>query len=160
MNLKQFKLTNDDEIICDVIDMSRIEEGEIVVRNVLKIISADDFENNVRYFSFRPLMSFQDDIDQLTVLNIGHIITETLPSKKLISHYTGAMTEIEKHVQLKGELNLDELMVEGSDMDDEEIAEYIQSKMDEYREENKRKTYEVDSASPNIIHFNPSNTKH
>ena len=160
MNLKQFKLTNDDEIICDVIDMSRIEEGEIVVRNVLKIISADDFENNVRYFSFRPLMSFQDDVDQLTVLNIGHIITETLPSKKLIRHYTGAMDEIEKHVQLKGELNLDELMVEGSDMDDEEIADYIQSKMDEYREENKKKMYEVDSASPNIIHFNPSTTKH
>ena len=160
MNLKQFKLTNDDEIICDVIDMSRIEEGEIVVRNVLKIISADDFENNVRYFSFRPLMSFQDDIDQLTVLNIGHIITETLPSKKLVRHYSGAMNEIEKHVKLKGELNLDELMVEGSDMDEEDLADYLQAKIDELKEENKKKTFEVDSASPNIIHFNPSKTKH
>ena len=78
MNLRQFKLVNNDELICELVQYSD-DESEILVRKVLKIIAADDFENNVRYYSFKPWISFQDEIDELSVIQSMHVLTEVVP---------------------------------------------------------------------------------
>ena len=78
MNLKQFKMTNNDEIICEVVeDANTQEDGAIIVRKALRILTSEDYENNIRYYSFKPLISFQDAFDELVVMNVGHIILET-----------------------------------------------------------------------------------
>ena len=46
MNLKHLKLTNGDEIVCEVLD-SNEEMAEAVIRNAMRIVAIDDFENNV-----------------------------------------------------------------------------------------------------------------
>ena len=101
MNLKQFKLTNNDEIICEVVDREDASDDDdgIVVRKALRIITSEDFESSIRYYSFKPLVSFQDNIDELVVMNVGHIICETLPSKTLVIHYAKAIKEVEENYE-------------------------------------------------------------
>ena len=155
MNLKQFKLTNDDEIICEVVDhKDNNEEHAIVIRKALKINSAEDFENNIRYYSFRPWVSFQDDPSELSVLNVGHIIGESLPSNTLVLHYAAAVREVEIAKKNKKEFNLDEVFNEISDMDEDAVEEFLERKLGEITT-NKESQFMADSAQPNIIHFKP-----
>lgn len=153
MNLKQFKLTNGDEIICEVIE-DAANEGSLVIRKALKINSAEDYENNVRYYSFRPLVSFQDNFDELVIVNVGHIITESLPSKTLVMHYSGAVKEVERSQEGKGEFNLDEIIADIQDMTEEEVKEYIKYQLREQQE------FVDDSGTSNVIQFNPKSTLH
>lgn len=161
MNLKQFKLTNNDEIICEVVDhtdSNEDEDGSIVIRKALKIITSEDFESSIRYYSFKPLLSFQDKIDDLVVMNVGHIICESLPSNTLVVHYAKAIREVEKSESNKADLNLDEWMDEIEGLDEEELGYWVQDKLKEIEEEKDRKENGdmMDSDTPgNIISFKP-----
>lgn len=155
MNLKQFKLTNNDEIICEVVEDA---DDSIVVRKALKINSAEDFENNVRYYSFRPWVSFQDDPAELSVLNVGHIIGESLPSQTLVVHYAAAVREVELARKDKRQLNLDDIVDQMSEMDEDELEDFIEEKLRDdafKRNEDVKTRFTSDSAEPNIIHFKP-----
>lgn len=153
MNLKQFKLTNGDEIICEVVEDAGEDDGSLVVRKALKINSAEDYENNVRYYSFRPLVSFQDNFEELVVVNVGHIICESLPSKTLVVHYSGAVKEVLKSEANKPDFNLDEIIADIDEMTEEEVQEYLRERLNErYVDE----TIDIDSDTPdNIISFKP-----
>lgn len=156
MNLKQFKLTNNDEIICEVVDREDASDDDdgIVVRKALRIITSEDFESSIRYYSFKPLVSFQDNIDELVVMNVGHIICETLPSKTLVIHYAKAIKEVEENETKKASLMLDDFIDEIEGMDQEELSEWIHNKMIELTEEEEEKL--IDSDAPgNIITFKP-----
>jgi len=150
MNLKQFRLTNNDEIICEVVEDT---DAGLVVRRALRVVSADDFEDNIRYYQFRPWVSFQDDFDELCVLNIGHIISETLPSKTLAVHFANAVKEVQEQQELKKDFNLDDIINQMDELTDEEIRELVNQKVREKR-------FMQDSDQPNVIHFKPTDTKH
>ena len=151
MNLKQFKLTNNDEIICEVVEDT--DDG-LLIRRVLKVIATDDFEQNVRYYAFRPWLSFQEDFNELSLLNCTHIIGETTPSALVRTHFRGALLDADKARKEKRHFDLDEIINKmGEDWDDEMIEEFIAQKI---REEN----FTQDSADPKIIHFNPGKTRH
>jgi|SRR6056300_332331 len=156
-NLKQFKLTNDDEIVCEVIDSPKDESGKIIIRRALRISSAEDYDNNVRYYSFRPLVSFQDEIDELVVMNVGHIISETIPSKTLVVHYSTAIKEVEKAQSGKRQaFNMDEVFSEIEGLEPEEVHEWLKAKLEKEEQEN----FSNDSDNPNIIKFNPRGRLH
>ena len=155
MNLKQFKLTNNDEIICEVVDREDASDDDdgIVVRKALRIITSEDFESSIRYYSFKPLVSFQDNIDELVVMNVGHIICETLPSKTLVIHYAKAIKEVEENETKKASLMLDDFIDEIEGMDQEELSDWIHNKMIELTKEEEES---IDSDTPgNIITFKP-----
>lgn len=147
MNLKQFKLTNNDEVVANVIDYNEVEDT-LVVKDALKIFHAEDFDNNVRYYSFKPWMSFQDDIEGIVVIHLGHVISEVSPSTSLLLHYKEAVNQI-KGMQDKRELNIDELIVETGGMSDEDLGNYLREKFDE-----------IDSSNDNVIKFKPNNKLH
>jgi len=156
MNLKQFKLTNNDEIICEVVDREDASDDDdgIVVRKALRIITSEDFESSIRYYSFKPLVSFQDNIDELVVMNVGHIICETLPSKTLVIHYAKAIKEVEENETKKASLMLDDFIDEIEGMDQEELSDWIHNKMIELTKEEEEGS--IDSDTPgNIIAFKP-----
>jgi len=160
-NLKQFKLTNNDEIVCEVVDIGDEEEGGIVIRRALRILASEDYDNNVRYYSFKPLVSFQDQCDELIVMNVGHIICETLPSRTLAIHYARAIKEVERSEGLKKDLDLEEWLDEIDGLDEEELSEWVQKKLREIEAENHQEDETpYDSDSPNIIQFNPKGTLH
>lgn len=152
MNLRQFKLVNNDELICELVQYTD-DETEILVRKCLRIIAADDFENNVRYYSFKPWISFQDDISELTVINAMHVMTEVLPSESLKKHYEVAVDDIQKQEELtKKNIDLDMLLDKTENMSEAEMRGFIQGLVDDEPVK--------DSGDTNVITFTPKGTMH
>lgn len=161
MNLKQFKLTNDDEVICEVVEVdveAEDESGGIVIRKALKIDVSEDYENEFRYYSFKPLIAFQDRIEELIVMNVGHIICETLPSRTLAIHYARAIKELEKTQDLKKDMDIEKWLDEIDGLEENELNIWVKNKLEELREEDNNDI--IDSDSPNIIQFNPRGSIH
>ena len=80
--IKQFKLSNGDEIVCDVIEWPDVDgdSPDIVVRNCFKIVVAGvkSSGDNIRYYQFRPWMVHQDEPDMFQVINGNHIIVQPI----------------------------------------------------------------------------------
>ena len=162
MNLKHLKLTNGDEIVCEVLD-SNEEMAESVIRNAMRIVAIDDFENNVRYYTFKPWMSFQDDIEELVSLNSVHIIGGTEPSNTVLKHYSKAITEVNKYNALRRsdvlkDEDLDHMLDE---LSEEEMQDFIDKKYSELENGyGVEKEFDDSGTTQNIIQFNPKGTRH
>lgn len=153
MNLRQFRLVNNDELICELVQYSD-DETEILVRKVLKIITADDYDNNVRYYSFKPWISFQEEIDDLSVINSMHVLTEVMPSDSLKKHYTRALKDIKNQEELsKKNVDLDAILEATENLTEEEMRVYIQNLIDDNDKF-------IDSNETNVITFRPKDTLH
>ena len=51
MNIKQFKLTNNEEIVCEVVEWDTQDEvGDILVKKALRIIAIEDYQKGWRFF--------------------------------------------------------------------------------------------------------------
>jgi hypothetical protein len=89
MNIRQFKLSNGDEVVCEVLRFPEDEEdATLAVRSVYKITMITSPENdNNRYYQFRPWMVYQDNRDLQQELNLNHIIAEAMPTTELLAHY-------------------------------------------------------------------------
>lgn len=151
--IKQFKLTNDDEIICEVVEWDDDDSSSIIVRRALKIINVEDFAKGVRFFAFRPWMLFNDNPDELQTINSGHIIGEMNPADKVIHKYMTSVLALSNDVNKK-DFPLDEVAKAAEVLDEDEFDEYMHSlSLDE------EITYD-DSDGPfsdgdNIVKFKP-----
>ena len=95
MTIKQFKLTNNEEIICEVVEWNTGDDaGDILVKQALRVITVEDYQKGWRFFAFRPWMSFQDDPASLQTINSSHIIVTTSPSNNILKHYKTCLTSI------------------------------------------------------------------
>jgi hypothetical protein len=101
MSIIQFKMSNDDELICEVIEEPAEEDVMMVVRNALQILTHDDPQNNVRMYSFRPWMTYQDKEDFLQLLNVNHILGEAKPSEAMIHQYKHALQNEQSHSKVE-----------------------------------------------------------
>lgn len=150
-NLKQFKLTNDDEIICEVVQWNDDESDAIVVRGVLRVIHVEDYAKSVRFYAFRPWMMFHDNLEELHTMNASHIIAEVNPSEEITKHYFSTMRQLDKQIKSKKQsLPLDDVAAKMDEMDEDEFENYIQQMLSEVQEENS------DSDMPmNVVKFKP-----
>jgi hypothetical protein len=101
MDLRQFKLTNDEEIICEVVQWNDEEHDTIVVRKALKIIAFDDMETSMRYFTFKPWMLMNTDPSALHVLNSYHIVSEATPSPTAQEYFKDIIAEMSESEDLE-----------------------------------------------------------
>ena len=88
--IKHFKLTNGEEIVCDVIEWPDVDgdSPDIVVRNAFKIITSGlSNQDNIRYYQFRPWMIYQDEPEMFQILNGNHILGEANPPESLLEQY-------------------------------------------------------------------------
>jgi len=160
-DLKQFKLTNDEEIICEVLQWDDPDNAGMVVRGAMRIICAEDFQRGVRFYAFRPWMGFTDNPEELLTINSAHIVCEMNPSKKLIGHYIGTIKAIKKAID-KTDMPLDDLAPKVSDMDENEF----QSFLDDYLRERNIDIFNPEDIksdsdnSDNVIKFKPKGTLH
>lgn len=146
MTIKQFKLTNDDEIICEVLEWDNEENSAIIVRAALRIIQGIDVDKGMRFYAFRPWMGYVTDPNELHSLNSAHIIGEVTPNKDLTKLYKGTIGKMLSIVDNpKSDFNIDEL----SGMEEEEIEEYIEYHL------NKSTSEDNDSDFDNVIRFKP-----
>ena len=156
--IRQFKLTNNDEVICEVLEWDSAENAAILVKGALRILNFDDFSKGVRLFAFRPWMGMQDDPDIFLTINAAHIVGEVAPSENIIKHYAKTVSAIKKMIEEKNypNLNMDKVLDEiPEDATDEEFDEILE---DIIREEENGPSF--DSSGGNIIKFRPKGTVH
>ena len=160
-NVKQFKLTNNDEIVCEIAAWNDEETDEIVIKKALKIVSVEDYSRGIRFFALRPWIAFQDDPEELQSLNSTHIIVTSSPTKSMLKYYNTCLTAIKQDLKKPGIprkgvwANLDEVNHETRDLTDDELDDYLTSKYGSMIEDEF-----PDSADNNIIKFKPKDTMH
>ena len=154
---RQFKLTNNDEVICEVLQWDSEDNAAILVKGALKILNFDDLSRGVRLFAFRPWMGLQNDIDLYQTINAAHVIGEVLPSDSLMKYYNKTMTELKTMSDKKKypDLDLDDVLqrfpVDGTDQEFDEYLNDVLTPSDTY----------LDSDMPeNVIKFKPKGTLH
>ena len=109
MDIRQFKLTNDEEIICEVVEWNDEENDTMVVRKALQIIALDDNPASMRYYTFKPWMLMNNDPELLQVLNSYHIIAEAQPTKIAMQHYNDVIKEMTEDPYEYTQLNKEEM---------------------------------------------------
>lgn len=86
-DIKQFKLSNGEEIICEVVQWPSEEESDIVVRNSFKIITAGSRHEGITMYQLKPWMIYQDESDLFQLINGNHVVGEANPPLSLIAQY-------------------------------------------------------------------------
>lgn len=148
-SIKQFKLTNDEEIICEVLEWDNEETSALIVRAALRIIQGIDVEKGMRFYTFRPWMGYVTDPNELHTLNSAHIIGEVNPNKDLMKLYSGTIGKMLQWVNKpQADFNIDEM----AGMDDDEIEEYIEYHLNKEHSENDN---DDSDEIGNIIKFRP-----
>ena len=130
-SIRQFKLTNGDEIVCDVVEWPDVddEHNGLVVRNAYKIFMLNTLNpTENRYYQFRPWLVYQDNKEFFQIINADHIVAEATPADELLVHYYRII----------------------NDIDDEEN---IEDKIDKLKEILNEFISENDSDSGNLIKF-------
>ena len=161
-NVKQFKLTNNDEIVCEVASWNDEETDEIIIKKALKIVSVEDYTRGIRFFALRPWISFQDNPDELQSLNASHIIVTSTPTNSVLKYYNTCINAIKQDLKKPGVprkgvwANLDEVNHETRDLTDDELDDYLTSKYGSMIDDE----WSNDSDGAKIIKFKPKNTMH
>ena len=156
--IKQFKLTNDDEIICEVLQWDNEESSDMIIRGTLRIINVEDFAKGVRFYAFRPWMIFSEDPESLHTLNSAHIIAETNPSKELLNHYAQSLSEIVKQLKSKRRkkaMSLDDVAAKIDELDEDEFDKYLEAALEDMDDP---LDFGGDSdKGSNVVEFKPKN---
>ena len=150
---KQFKLTNGEELICELVASGDEDStADVIVRRAMKIVVSDDPEENIRYYTLKPWMSFMDDTQELVALNSVHIVGEAKPSETMMIHYASGLADADKYNKVKqAGLSLKEIEDKLKELTEEEMDAFLQTKFDEIAK---------DSDISNIIKFKPKGTVH
>ena len=158
-SFRQFKLTNGDEMVCELIDADE-EIADIIVRRAMKIVTTDDLEDNVRYYTLKPWISFQDDSTDLVSLNSVHIISESTPSATMMEHYSKALADVDKYNAIKAAgVSINDIHDKMLELSEEEMEQFLSQKYEEINGPDL--TQQQDSSDVgNIIRFNPKGTVH
>ena len=123
MSYLQFKLISGEEIVAEVLEDDCNEDGNLVVRRAMLIMTAEAIQGNIRYYSFRPWMTYQNSSDYMQLLNVNHIVGEAKPDNYLLEQYRLFVQESEKFSEDRDEKlqkKYDDLMahLEAIDYDD------------------------------------------
>ena len=89
-NVKQFKLSDGEEIIAEVLEE---HEDQIILRTPLRVIRVDvNFEKTL--YTFKPWMTYVEATDHFVSLSDYHIIACAHPHDELLTQYKKAMKKI------------------------------------------------------------------
>ena len=126
-SVKQFKLNNGEEIVCEILEYADDEYYDLLIRRAfeIKCIMGPDY---TRYYAMKPWMTTAEGKDNFISLNAASIIGEVNPSEPVMKHYQNAVRE--------------------SEMSNEEIARKMMDQVKKYESE-----LEEDTPTSNIISF-------
>ena len=134
--VKQFKLSNGDEIVCDVVEWPDYDQdvSDIVIRNAFQLIGYGPNKEGISYYQFKPWMVYQDDPAFVQVLNNNHIIAEANPPEELLEQFVRILQE---------------------NASPEDIKDYADKKLEEYIDKLEAQSLKDEKEEPNIIPFKP-----
>lgn len=87
MDLKQFKLANGEEIVCEVIEWHDDDVADIIIRNAYKIIAYHGSATGDRYYAFAPWMVYQEGDEIFQSINAEMVVGSATPTEMLIREY-------------------------------------------------------------------------
>jgi len=152
-DIKQFKLANGEEIICEVLEWDNEDSAAIVVRGIVRIIESEDWKSGVRLIAFRPFMAFSEDPSTIQTLNSEHIMSEAFPGDGLLKMYVKCIRKIKKDIDEFPDIttfDVDDL----SHMSDEELGDHLKEQMNKLAMTKKRRI-NYDSDTDNVVQFKP-----
>ena len=94
MDLRQFKLSNNEEIICEVVEWNDEETDTIVIRKALRIHAIDDTDVSMRYYTFKPWIMMNNDPDTLHIINSMHIVAESTPAEVALEYFNDVIADL------------------------------------------------------------------
>jgi len=105
--VRQLKLANGEEILCEVVQWAEEEDFEILVRKAMRLIMMES-SDGMKYYAFRPWMVYQENGEDLLIINSSHIVGMGFPTRSLIVQYYEAVHDmIDMHVQREKEFDED-----------------------------------------------------
>lgn len=145
--IKQLRLSNDDEIICEIMQEAELGEAGVLIRSCMKVVVVEDFSRGVRFYAFRPFFSFVDEPMDMHVLNSNHIIAETSPSTHMLSHYAKSIAGMREDKKVK-EFDFEDVAKQMGgnleDITDEDFEEFLENMEDDT---------DSDDGNGNVIRF-------
>ena len=167
MTIKHFKLTNNDEIVCEVLEWNTGDDiTDIVVSKALRVVALEDFYRGFKFFCFRPWLSFQDDPSSLQTINSSHIVVSSNPTPDILKHYKACLRAIAHELNNKGKsksrttyANLDEINDAIRDMTDDEMDLFLEKKYGMKPEKPTNPTSNDSDLGDNILQFRPKGDK-
>lgn len=147
--LRQFKLANGDEIVCEIVQWHNEEELELVIRKPMKL-AFGEYEKGIRYYAFRPWMVYAESSEDFIILNGHHVVGITEPSPPLVAQWKEAVDEMERAY--------DQRMKEHEEATGEK-TETMSSRVKEFLKQAQQSgliNENSDSSGSNILQFDPS----
>lgn len=95
-SFRQFKLSNGEEIVCEVVQWGDEEEPILIVRKAMKVYQIDRLDG-YRLYTLRPWMIYTEDPQQLMTINDAMIIGECTPAAPLLKQYFFVVKEHAKN---------------------------------------------------------------
>ena len=148
-NFRQFKLSNGEEIVCEVVQWGDEEEPILIVRKAMKVYQVDRLDG-YRLYTLRPWMIYTEDPNQLMTINDTMIIGECTPAAPLLKQYFFVVKEHAKNFseEIK-EMNKQDNYKKSfpENMSNEELGRIV------------RDLQSDDSDKSNVIHWNFDKSK-
>ena len=140
-------------MICELVTTADDDStADVIVRRAMKIVVTDDLEENIRYYTLKPWISFQDDTTDLVALNSVHIVGESTPSETVMMHYAAALADVDKYNKVRSAgLTLQEIQDKLKELSEEEMDAFLTQKYNELQ---------GDSDTANVIQFKPKGSYH
>lgn len=97
LDFAQFKLTSGHEIVCEVLewtDPNISDSKDIIIKNVMQIVSGQMNDSGESIFLFRPFVQFCEGEKEYMVLDMSHVLTVNRPNKHLCAEFIYAVQEM------------------------------------------------------------------
>ena len=97
LDFAQFKLTSGHEIVCEVLewtDPNISDSKDIIIRNVMQIVSGQMNDSGESIFMFRPFVQFCEGEKEYMVLDMSQVVTSNRPNKHLCAEFMYAVQEM------------------------------------------------------------------
>tara|TARA_R110002124_G_scaffold5827_1_gene36457 strand:- start:60 stop:527 length:468 start_codon:yes stop_codon:yes gene_type:complete len=98
-DIAQFKLSNGNEVVCEVIEWSDDNQPDMIVRNAMQVVGGYDAETDETFFIFRPWCSFVESHSELIVLNSSHILSTNKVNRGLFMEWSSAVKSMHSNAQ-------------------------------------------------------------
>lgn len=157
-----FKMTNGEEVICQVIDWAEDTEDDYIVKNALNVVQTTISEKHTRYM-FKPWFTMAEKSDQYICISKDHIVACTLPNDTLFTEYRRAINQMISSSKKRPTPTLDSISSEELFLREKNEYDQVQKEILELIEEMERRSNEEieieelsgDSSGPsnNIIKF-------
>jgi hypothetical protein len=108
-DIRQLKLSNGDEIICEVVEWNSEDTDVILVKHAFIIVTVENVAAGMRYFTFRPWMTYSDDPSKLMNINASMIVGECVPTGLLFNNYKLTIENAYKESDTSDKDTLDKL---------------------------------------------------